>query len=248
MDKKLITIKKAAELLGVSIDTLRRWDKSGKLRSTRLTARGHRKYYLDEIEIFMADIFSLARKWVESKNPQEPEGVFYCQDALVFQARADRLLSELKNLNVSEIDYSLIVSVVLEIGNNSFDHNIGVWPDIRGIFFGYNLKKKQIVLADRGVGILSTLKKVLPEISSDKEALEIAFTKSISGRAPENRGNGLKFVREVVTELGENVNLEIFFQSGEAALEMRHKQKGLDIFKPKKPFRGCLVSITLNNK
>ena len=29
-DKSFITIKDAAELLGVSKDTLRRWDKSGK--------------------------------------------------------------------------------------------------------------------------------------------------------------------------------------------------------------------------
>jgi len=31
MEEKLLTITQAAEILGVSLDTLRRWDKSGKL-------------------------------------------------------------------------------------------------------------------------------------------------------------------------------------------------------------------------
>jgi hypothetical protein len=40
----------------------------------------------------------------------------------------------------------------------------------------------------------------MPNLSSDKEAVEIAFTKTISGRSPEQRGNGLKFVASVVKE------------------------------------------------
>lgn len=33
--KEFITIKKAAEILSVSRDTLRRWDKAGKLKTKR---------------------------------------------------------------------------------------------------------------------------------------------------------------------------------------------------------------------
>jgi hypothetical protein len=60
--------------------------------------------------------------------------------------------------------FSLLTSVAGEIGNNSYDHNLGQWPDIPGIFFAYDLNKKQIALADRGVGILETLRKVKPEL------------------------------------------------------------------------------------
>jgi len=35
-------------------------------------------------------------------------------------------------------------------------------------------------------------------ITSSDEALDLAFHKKISGRFPENRGNGLKFVRQVI--------------------------------------------------
>ena len=43
--KKLITIKLAAEILGVSIETLRNWDLSGKLKAIR----GKNKYRLYNI-------------------------------------------------------------------------------------------------------------------------------------------------------------------------------------------------------
>jgi excisionase family DNA binding protein len=40
---KLISISEAADLLGVSVTTLRRWEKEGKLISDR-THSGHRRY------------------------------------------------------------------------------------------------------------------------------------------------------------------------------------------------------------
>lgn len=42
MDNKLLPIGKTAKLLGVSIDTLRRWDKSGKFFSVRISSVGNR--------------------------------------------------------------------------------------------------------------------------------------------------------------------------------------------------------------
>ena len=43
-----LTIRGAAKELGVSTDTLRRWDKSGKLVADR-TVAGHRRYDLDQL-------------------------------------------------------------------------------------------------------------------------------------------------------------------------------------------------------
>jgi len=40
----LLTVKAAAELLGVSEQTLRRWDKAGKLRARRHPMNGYRLY------------------------------------------------------------------------------------------------------------------------------------------------------------------------------------------------------------
>lgn len=43
MAKKYLSIGEAAEVLGVSVDTLRRWEKEGKIQSER-TDGGHRRY------------------------------------------------------------------------------------------------------------------------------------------------------------------------------------------------------------
>ena len=53
---KLTPIGEAAKLLGVSIDTLRRWDKIGRLQSVRSSPRGHRFYLSSDLEqLFMRE-------------------------------------------------------------------------------------------------------------------------------------------------------------------------------------------------
>lgn len=46
--KKLVSIGKASEILGVSIQTLRRWESEGKITSER-TLKNHRRYDLNSI-------------------------------------------------------------------------------------------------------------------------------------------------------------------------------------------------------
>lgn len=41
---KLVRIKEASELLGVTTLTLRRWDKNGRLKAIRVGSRGDRRY------------------------------------------------------------------------------------------------------------------------------------------------------------------------------------------------------------
>ncbi len=43
-DYKLLNIKQAAQLLGVTPLTLRRWDKSGRLKAIRIGSGKHRRY------------------------------------------------------------------------------------------------------------------------------------------------------------------------------------------------------------
>ncbi len=118
----------------------------------------------------------------------------------VFQARADRLAHELQQcLHNNDLAF-LIVAIVGEIGNNSFDHNLGHWRDTPGTYFQIDNATREIVLADRGQGVYATIKRVKPEVKNDADALHVAFTEMISGRAPEKRGNGLKFVKKIVAE------------------------------------------------
>jgi len=50
MEKGFVTIKSAAEILGVSIETLRNWDKSGKLKAKRDVHNGYRLYSISDIQ------------------------------------------------------------------------------------------------------------------------------------------------------------------------------------------------------
>ena len=58
MTKKYLTIKEAAEILGVTPLTLRNWDKAGKLRAYRNPINHYRVYKPEEIELFLRRIES----------------------------------------------------------------------------------------------------------------------------------------------------------------------------------------------
>lgn len=176
-----------------------------------------------------------------TNKAQNLEASLRCSTRDVFQTRIGKMLKEmLASGSVSEDNSYILSAITGEIGNNSFDHNLGNWPDVMGIFFGYTISAKEIkiVLADRGQGILGTLKRVKPDLQNDKEALKVAFTEKISGRAPENRGNGLKFVKDNV----QSGKIHLSFFSGNAELELNKK---FEIVERDKNIQGCLAILVL---
>ena len=50
---KLLTIRQAAEVLNVHVETLRRWDKSGRLKAFRVNKRGDRRYKPEDLENYL---------------------------------------------------------------------------------------------------------------------------------------------------------------------------------------------------
>ena len=51
----MVTIKSASEIIGVSVETLRNWDKTGKLRSERDPQNRYRLYQITEIQKLLKD-------------------------------------------------------------------------------------------------------------------------------------------------------------------------------------------------
>ncbi len=237
MEEKLLKISEAAEILGVSIDTLRRWDESGKLISIKKEGGIHRFYRQKDLEIFSSDLVNLAHDWIV--DGLELPSIFYCSNSATFQARLTKMEMLLMQKQGFEKLYSLIVLIAGEIGDNSFAHNLGRWPDTPGIFFGYNLDKKQIVLADRGLGILETLRKVRSSLKNHVEAVQVAFNEFLSGRAPEKRGNGLKLVREVTM----TQPIDLFFISGDAEVRIKAPEKTFNLTRGQEILRGCFAVI-----
>lgn len=243
-DNKLLSIGETSKLLGVSIQTLRRWDNKGILKSFRAAPNGNRFYKKDDINLFTNDLPTLGWKWALDAIPSEPPKDFYCATSDVFApGRLSKLENDLQKIDNLGIHHSLLTFMVAEIGDNSYAHNLGNWPDIPGIFFAYDLNKKVIVLADRGRGILETLKPVLPGLESHKEALRTAFSQVISGRSPERRGNGLKSVTQNILMS----NARLIFRTGDAQLDLsRESDSDAQKWNISKCeiFHGCFAVLT----
>lgn len=184
-------------------------------------------------------IKQLAYNWITA-DPDDVDIVsdYYCQTRDIFQARLEKMTIILSKNEKLDPDKALLSAIAGEIGNNSFDHNLGNWPDIMGIFFGYEIldNKCIIILADRGLGILKTLQRVKPELNNHKDALNMAFTQTISSRFPERRGNGLKFVKNSV----ENKKFNLIFTSGNAEININ---KIFEIKEVAEDIKGCLAII-----
>ncbi len=237
--KDFYTTKELAGILGISRVAVFKKIKNGTIKAQKI-GRNFVIFKKDNggLEVLLSELFKMAKNWAISGK--EFSDQFYCQNSGIFQARLVNMEGlMLKDKNAKDL-FSLLTSITGEIGNNSYDHNLGQWPDTPGIFFGYDLGKKQIILADRGLGILETLKRVRPGLKGHQEALRLAFTEIISGRKPEARGNGLKYVRSVI--LKNPINL--VFQTGNAKLTLNSGNTDLDIQTTKESIRGCLALIT----
>ena len=241
---QLISIGQAAKLLGVVPITLRRWEKDGLITSHRAGLKYHRRYLESDVWGLMSkdpsqniDVARLGQYWVTQSVAPEIPSEYYCETSDQFTARIDRLAADLKEA-LGENFGSLVSVIAGEIGDNSFAHNIGNWPDIPGILFAIDLAHHRIVLADRGQGVRTTLQSSIPDINSDREALIIAFTKRVSGRIYEARGKGLKLVRQVVAKYP----IHLVFRSGDAQLRIGPNNDHINTSSA--PYlRGCLVII-----
>ncbi|MBI2519529.1 MAG: winged helix-turn-helix transcriptional regulator [Bdellovibrio sp.] len=144
--------------------------------------------------------FKELSKWLSAKTLSKSPEDFVCSSRDILDGRLPRLKAFINNGLSKEI-LPLVISTTGEIGNNSFDHNLGQWRDVPGCWMESQISGKflWICIADRGQGIFKSLNRVHPNIQNDQDALKAAFETIISGRAPEKRGNGLKFVKANLT-------------------------------------------------
>jgi hypothetical protein len=170
---------------------------------------------------------------LEMKNCFENDKKYFSSTRDVFSARVQSYILETQKY--------LEAAIIGEIGNNTFDHNfIFENNHPRGVYCNLSYQQKYIVLADFGKGVRQSLSSVVPSINSDTEAVEIAFTRRISGRSPEQRGNGLKFVSETIQQN----NWNLYFQSGNGCCSIDNK--GMKFFNHDISVLGCLAVINFN--
>jgi len=58
LKKRYLTVKEVAKILGVTTQTLRNWDRKGKLRALRNPLNNYRIYKPEDIELFLRKIES----------------------------------------------------------------------------------------------------------------------------------------------------------------------------------------------
>jgi len=101
----LIDISEAAQRLGVTIATLRRWDKSGKLRPVR-TFGNHRRYRLNEIE-------ALVNPMEVVQSPQR-NAFIYCRVSTKKQQESGNLQRQRERLIQYCSDKQYMVATIYE--------------------------------------------------------------------------------------------------------------------------------------
>lgn len=142
--------------------------------------------------------FGAAFDWLKGSSPVSTAN--HCATRDVMEGRLPRLEQWVRN-GLPEAWVPLVIATAGEVANNAFDHNQGLWRDVPGCWLEAQAMGQQlwVCVADRGQGVRQSLSNVLA-LPDDQTALETAFEKIISGRAPESRGNGLKFVKRIITD------------------------------------------------
>lgn len=117
----------------------------------------------------------------------------FCETRSDFNGRLYSYETALHKIIPEECLY-LLISSIGEVGNNCFDHNLGHWQNKSGCLF---IREENFtIVADRGRGIKQSLSQTYILDKNEKSYIQVAFDKIISGRAPERRGNGLKFTKK----------------------------------------------------
>lgn len=192
-----------------------------------------------------------AFEWTASSDPHTPSPEFYCPTSDVWQGRFVKMGPLLVRKNFEANTVALFTGTIGEVGDNCFTHNAPGWVDVSGCWFEYHLDGAvfSCMIADRGRGILASLQAARPSLTSHRNALQVALTeRGVSGRLPEQRGNGLKFVTDALSKM---LSGSFLLQSGDAAfrcdLPLDLTQIGVYIRNTESAIRGtyCEVKVRL---
>lgn len=157
--------------------------------------------------------------WATENSVKDPPPQYYCPTRDIADGRLPKLYQDAIKSGLSEEKAALLTALAAELTSNCFDHNLGAWKDVSGCWFSFELQNNvlQIIIADRGQGILKSLQQADKNLASHADALLVALTKQVSGRYPENRGRGLKFIMKSLNQ--EFPQAHFIIQTGNAKFE-----------------------------
>ena len=199
----MLSIGKFAKSLGVSIQTLRNWDKEGKLKPTYVTENGYRYYSEDLLNKF---------RNIKNVNKIKKKNILYARVSTKNQK--DELNRQIDNLKQYAYSKGYSFEIITDIGSGinykkegllkminlvecgEVDRIIVLYKD-RLIIFGYDLIEYICKLNDTKIEIVdnSTISKE-QELTEDLIQIITVFSNKLYGARSKKTINLIKSVKE----------------------------------------------------
>lgn len=166
--------------------------------------------------------------------------VFYVTDRGEIKDKLNKFIGICKTQGLDDDTSYSVTALIGELINNCFDHNLGFWKETPGCCLSWSQEKNILTfcIADRGRGIIESLRQVAGPEKLPQVILKMAFEEIISGRAPEKRGNGLKFVRKFILS---NINNSLKCFSNDCEYQINNAIFPIPLELPKKQNFGTLI-------
>ena len=205
-----VSIGKAANILGVSIPTLRNWDKAGKLTPSFITAGGTRMYDLatlnlikgkksivpDRYTLAYARVFTQSQK--EELETQKELLTLYCSK----QGYRYKIISDMgSGLNYTKAGLNELIELIC---SGQIERLVLVHKN-RLLLFGSEIIFKICNIHDVEVEIINVGEELNPNEELVKDVLEIitAFSTKLYGKRSHK---SLKMIDDLKKNLGEDYN------------------------------------------
>ena len=205
-----VSIGKAANILGVSIPTLRNWDKAGKLTPSFITSGGTRMYDLETLNLIkgkksiVPDRYTLAYARVSTQSQkreletQKELLTLYCSK----QGYRYKLISDIgSGLNYNKTGLNELIELIC---SGQIERLVLVHKD-RLLRFGSEIIFKLCNIYDVEVEIINVGDELNPNEELAKDVLEIitVFSARLYGKRSHK---SLKIIDDLKKNLGEDYN------------------------------------------
>ena len=205
-----VSIGKAANILGVSIPTLRNWDKAGKLTPSFITSGGTRMYDLETLNLIkgkksiVPDRYTLAYARVSTQaqkrelETQKELLTLYCSK----QGYRYKLISDIgSGLNYNKTGLNELIELIC---SGQIERLVLVHKD-RLLRFGSEIIFKLCNIYDVEVEIINVGDELNPNEELAKDVLEIitVFSTRLYGKRSHK---SLKIIDDLKKNLGEDYN------------------------------------------
>jgi len=208
-----LTLTEASELIGKSKETLRRWDREGKLSAVREPISNYRLYRKDQLEIFFTDFLTpeneeVVTNFVEPENKYSVIELFAGAGGLAIGMEKAGLkcaaLNEIdkwacQTLRKNRPNWNVMEGDVKEFDFSEYHNKVDV---VTGGFpcQAFSYAGKKLGLADARGTLFYEFARVVKEVNPP-----ICIGENVRGLLSHDNGNTLQGMISILDEIGYNV-------------------------------------------